>query len=208
VDVSQNYSLLRMIREGREIDVNKGTFGSGGMAAYWEKWVSRTLLTTSATTYQLFNTPVNQGGLTAADTNTVATQVPGGERWDLMGLGFYFQTVTGAPMDLALKSALNVWLQSARYIITFNNQVVRRVPLWAELGSQLAQETTVSTVTSMQSPLPRATGWYEAWPEEMYLPLSSNIVMDFRIECAATNSALNGMYFGAAFDRVKASKTP
>lgn len=206
--MGQKMSLLRMLREGNPIDVNQGTFGQSGGAAYWEDWVDRIVLATGAVKYQLFNIPQNTAPRTPNDTNTIATQVPQGERWDLYGLRWFIQRADGAPFVVADKTGINLFLQNAYYVIKFNSQIVRQIPLWSHLGSQLSQETAVSTTLALQSPLPRRMEWNDQWPEECYLPLQSNITMSFEINCTATPAAVNTFLFGAAFDRLKATQTP
>jgi hypothetical protein len=212
--VGQNISIREALRQGKPLNVNSGTFapsnGSGG-AAYYDRWIDRVALATGATNITLFNTPVNTGvtgARTPADTNTTATQVPQGELWNLYGIQFFVHSPTGAALDAATKTALNLFIQNASYKISFNQQIVREMPLWCHFGSQLSQETAVSTTLAMQSPLPKRDEWMESWPPELFLPLQSGIVMTMTVAFPALAAALNGFLFGVAFDRDRLTQTP
>jgi len=201
-------SILQCMREDRAVTVNDRTFGTGGGAGYWDNWVDRKALATGDLSLQLFNTPVNQGNRTAADTNTQATQVPEGEAWDLYGLFFTIHKADGSALDAATKTAINLFLQEASYVVSFNQQIVRRMPLWPHFGSQLSQETAVSTTLALQSPLPKGQWWGEMWPEEMFLGLQSNIVLSFVVNFTSLPAGLNGYKFGAWFPRARVSLVP
>jgi len=212
-DMMGEGGILQQLRDGGPIAIDKGTFKKGGLAVYWTPLVDSVSLVTSTVQYLLFSTPVGQtaNGVAKTDaaTNMPSTQVPGGERWDLMGISFFALPVnsTGANWTEANQAAFRVFVQSASYTIRFNNQVVRQVPLFYHFGNKGYSNNAVSTTLALTTPDPVAF-WHETWPEECYLPMQENISMKFSIDCAATAAGVNGFVLGVAFDRVVASLTP
>lgn len=207
--VIQDKSILQMLRDGQQIVVGQGTFGGPG-SVYADKWADRFNVLSGATSRVMFKEPAGQGTKTFVDTNTPASQVPAGQRWDLMGMFFSFQKVDGSALLAGEKQAFNAWIQSMRVTVKYGTQIVFSEPMWPHFGSQLSQETAISTTTALQSTTPKPLVWGGFWPEECHVPLSSNVVLDVNLEFAAAGATIGvanesttpTFRFGAWFERV------
>ncbi len=182
-------SILEMVRQNMPIDVNVGTFGGKG-SVYQDKWVDRFDLRTTETSKAMFKVAGGTPGKTVTDTNTPANSVPGGQRWDLMGMFWQLQKVDGTAIIAAEKAAFNAWVQSMRVSVKFGQSTVFDYSVWAEFGSQLSQETAITPTLALQSSSPKAITWGGLWREECHLPLAANVVLDVNLQFAAPAAAI------------------
>lgn len=201
-------SLLSKVRQGIPINVGTGTFGGNGQVV-WNPLIDSYLMVTGDTKCALFNQAAGTGAKTNFQTNMPAGQVPQGEYWELYGIHwFMLPKSTGVAFPEADYALFRQFILGSSYTISLNKTIVRgNVPTWFHFGHQGAQNTAVTPTLALQTPM-SVDSWHEVWPEELFLPLQSNIVMKFEMAfLTAIPAGLNGYSLGVAFDRAQAAQS-
>lgn len=204
-----NRSILDSLRNGLAIDIKTGSFGGGGGVAFFDSLFSMITLKTGETSYEFFNPGK------PSVTNVGKSSGPGGgERWDLLGLGWQWwakRVDNDAEAFVSGASFLDFvdWVRSASLTVKMNTTTVMDRPLRYFLGELPVligvDNATPITASARSLPDPQRS-WLEMWPEELWWTLEENVQFSFLITCAATNANVDGQEFAAFMPRVKASK--
>ena len=197
-------SILDSLATNSPIDIAKGTWsapGSSGLSVVWDKMVSIKTLAT-ATTQLKFFTGEEDEHLTNVTTNLV----PGGDRWDLFGLNWFFGNAAGVN-TAAVRAAFRAMIQGASLVVTLGKTVITESPLIPYFGNVGNVDTYVSTVTAATAPATEQS-WKDPWPKSCWLALQETVKFQFVVNFSVAPGAdLNGALFGAWYDRARASRT-
>ena len=197
-------SILQCLNMGKSINVNEGSFGTpgdSGVSVVFDKLVDCVTLTTAAVKYTMFD-----GTRASNFSNMPAGLVPGGDRWDLYGLSWFWGNASGLAAE-AVQAAFRAFVMASQVVVQLGVITVIDQPLFPYFGNQGLTNTFVSTVTAASGPS-TTQSFNEPWPESLFLTLQQNVKMNFAVVCtAAAGATLNGMYLGAWFPRVRASRS-
>lgn len=197
--------ILQSLRDGAPINVNEGSFGipgQSGVSVTWDKLMDLRRLATNAMTMVYFDGNNSDEAL----CNVPNGLVPGGERWDLYGLEWYFRP-SGGTSTPAVWAAFCAFINSGFNIISLGQTQIRNQPLAGYFGNRATDVLYVSTTTAVNPSSPQST-WRDIWPEEAFLTVSSTVKMTFKVQLTAgVDVNLNNLVFGASFMRARAAKT-